>query len=88
MLVESSFSSSVETSLLNVSEYQDPFAAYDWTSLAESYQMIHKVPEQSQVSFLKNVPVTDTMNLDESNIQNIKKVVQRNLLCIRYRERL
>ncbi|AEC06861.1 RING/FYVE/PHD zinc finger superfamily protein [Arabidopsis thaliana] len=66
MLVESSFSSSVETSLLNVSEYQDPFAAYDWTSLAESYQMIHKVPEQSQVSFLKNVPVTDTMNLDES----------------------
>lgn len=66
MLVESSFSSSVETNLLNVSEYQDPFSAYDWASLAETYQMIHKGPEQSQVSFLKAVPVTDAMNLVES----------------------
>uniref|UniRef100_A0A1J3KAU8 Uncharacterized protein n=1 Tax=Noccaea caerulescens TaxID=107243 RepID=A0A1J3KAU8_NOCCA len=66
MLVESSFSSSVESSLLNVSEYQDPFAAYDWASLAETYQMIHKFPEQSQVSIREAVPVPDAMNLDES----------------------
>ncbi|KAJ0254227.1 RING/FYVE/PHD zinc finger superfamily protein [Hirschfeldia incana] len=66
MLVESSFSSSVESSLLNASEYQVPFAAYDWMSLAETYQMIHKLPHQSQVSFLDAVPVPDAMKLDES----------------------
>lgn len=64
MLVESSFSSSVESSLLNASEYQVPFAAYDWMSLAETYQMIHKLPQHSQVSFLDAVP--DAMKLDES----------------------
>ncbi|KAJ0265460.1 RING/FYVE/PHD zinc finger superfamily protein [Hirschfeldia incana] len=65
MLVESSFSASVETTLLNTSEYQDPFAAFNWMSLAETYQMIHKLPEQSQASFLEAVPVPDAMNLDE-----------------------
>ncbi|KAL0702861.1 hypothetical protein Bca4012_058983 [Brassica carinata] len=67
MLVESSFSSSVKSSLLNASEYQDPSAAYDWmSSLAETYHMIHKLPEQSQVSFLEAAPVPDAMKLDES----------------------
>ncbi|XP_010467874.1 PREDICTED: uncharacterized protein LOC104747862 [Camelina sativa] len=83
MLVESSFSSSVETSLLNVSEYQDPFAAYDWASLAETYQMIHKVPGQSQVSFLKAVPVTDAMNLDES--KHPKHQVSRPETSVRHK---
>ncbi|KAG7579720.1 Zinc finger CW-type [Arabidopsis thaliana x Arabidopsis arenosa] len=78
MLVESSFSSSVESSLLNVSEYQDPFATYDWASLAETYQMIHKVPEQSQVSFCKAVPVTDAMNLDESKHPKHHKVPEQS----------
>ncbi|RID52658.1 hypothetical protein BRARA_G00109 [Brassica rapa] len=65
MLVESSFSSSVESSLLNTSEYQDPFAANDWmSSLAETYHMIHKLPEHSQVSFLDAVP--DAVELNES----------------------
>ncbi|CAH8356106.1 unnamed protein product [Eruca vesicaria subsp. sativa] len=65
MLVESSFSSSLESSLLNTSEYQDPFAANDWmSSLAETYHMIHKLPEHSQVSFLDAVP--DAMELNES----------------------
>ncbi|VVA99597.1 unnamed protein product [Arabis nemorensis] len=66
MLVESSFAATAETSLLNVSEYQDPYAAYDWVSLAETYQMIHKFPEQSQVSLLEAVPVPDAMNLSEA----------------------
>ncbi|KAG2302962.1 hypothetical protein Bca4012_061318 [Brassica carinata] len=66
MLVESSLGASGETSLLlNTSEYQDPFAAFSWMSLAETYQMIHKLPQQSQVSFLEAVPVIDAMNLDE-----------------------
>ncbi|KAG2266933.1 hypothetical protein Bca52824_074012 [Brassica carinata] len=65
MLVESLFSSSLETSLLNTSEYQDPFPANDWmSSLAETYHMIHKLPEHSQVSFLDAVP--DAMDLNES----------------------
>ncbi|CAH2051264.1 unnamed protein product [Thlaspi arvense] len=66
MLVESSFSSSVETSLMNASEYQDPFAAYDWVSLSETYQMLHKFPVRPQVSSLEDVPVPDAMILDES----------------------
>ncbi|CAH8360324.1 unnamed protein product [Eruca vesicaria subsp. sativa] len=65
MLVESSFSASVETSLLNTSEYQHPFAAFNWMSLTETYQMIHKLPDQSQVSFLEAVPVPDATNADE-----------------------
>ncbi|CAH8320340.1 unnamed protein product [Eruca vesicaria subsp. sativa] len=65
MLVESSFSASVKTSLLNTSEYQHPFAAFNWMSLTETYQMIHKLPDQSQVSFLEAVPVPDAVNLDE-----------------------
>ncbi|EOA30127.1 hypothetical protein CARUB_v10013235mg [Capsella rubella] len=97
MLAESSFSSSVETSLLNVSEYQDPFAAYDWASLAETYQMIHKVPEQSQVSLFKAVPVTDAMNLDESKHPKLQvscpensvmhKVAEKALTSLVYRRR-
>ncbi|CAG7860847.1 unnamed protein product [Brassica rapa] len=65
MLVEVSFSASVETTLLNASEYQDPSAVFNWMSLAETYQMIHKPPDESQVSFLEAVPVPDAMNLDK-----------------------
>ncbi|KAF8084759.1 hypothetical protein N665_0703s0014 [Sinapis alba] len=95
MLVESSFVSSVESSLLNASEYQDPFVAYDWMSLAETYQMIHKLPEHSQVSFLDAVPVPDAMKLDESEHlkvscpeQNvIHKVTEKVLTSLVYRRR-
>ncbi|CAF1718759.1 unnamed protein product [Brassica napus] len=65
MLVESSFSASVETTLLNASEYQGPSPVFNWMSLAETYQMIHKPPDESQVSFLEAVPVPDAMNLDK-----------------------
>ncbi|KAG2277774.1 hypothetical protein Bca52824_060329 [Brassica carinata] len=65
MLVENSFSASVETTLLNASEYQDPSPVFNWMSLAETYQMIHKPPDESQVIFLEAFPVPDAMNLDE-----------------------
>lgn len=82
MLVESSFSSSVETSLLNASEYQDPLAAYDWLSLAETYQMIHKFPEQSQESFLEVVPVPDAMNLDASKHPKLQvSCPEQSVMC-------
>ncbi|CAN8271118.1 unnamed protein product [Cochlearia groenlandica] len=72
MLMESSFSSSVESSLLKVSKYRDQFAAYDWASLAESYGMIQKIPRQSQEITLEAVPVPVAMDLDESKHPKIQ----------------
>ncbi|CAN8270924.1 unnamed protein product [Cochlearia groenlandica] len=97
MLMESSFRSSVETNVTKLSEYEDPSAPYDLVSLAETYHLIHKFRKHSQLSFLEAVPITDAMNLDESQTPKLqvscpdksvmRKVSEKSLTYLVYSRR-